>query len=357
MPRASDKKVVSPRGRKVCLVTGARSGLGNAVTKMLLAQGHEVRVLLKEHRTNLESFLGLPPGIIPYVGDVKLQKESDKKALDEAAKGIDYAFHLAGAVYTHKHTFDDFINTNVVGTENVLKACADGNPGKSIRFVFPSTVAIYGKKRPGEILTEESELKPFKAYNETKVMAEEVIRIFSDVNPSLKYTIFRLSTMYGPGYDDPYFFKILKYLREQRLSYIGSALNHITLVHEEDAAKIIVDSVDMPQAANKIYNISDGRDYTLKLLFDKAAAFLGVPQPKKHMPPALAALGAKVLSISPDELDFLTSDRRISIDKAETELGFSPKMNFDVEGRAMVERFLTRYRRYALVAGAHNRAR
>ena len=357
MPRTSDKNAV-PKKMRICLVTGAKSGLGNAVVRRLLARGDEVRVLLREHKTDLKSFVaGLPPGTIPYIGDVRLTEESDKPALDEASKGVDCVFHLAGAVYVHKHTFDEFINTNVVGTENVLKACADNNPGKTIRFIFPSTVTVYGKKRAGEILTEESDVRPFKAYTNTKVMAEQVIRIFADVNPLIKYTIFRLSPMYGPGYDEPYFFKIFKYIKEQKLSYVGNGLNHISLVHEEDAANILVSSADMPQAVNKTYNISDGRDYTIKQLFDKAASFLGVQPPHRHIPPALAAIGAKMLNIGSDELDFLTSDRRISIEKAEEELGFKPKMNMDVEGRAMVDRFLTRHKRYAVVASNHSRSR
>ncbi len=332
----------SKRDRVVDLVTGGTSGIGIRLIQALLDRGDEVRVLVQEHPNTNPDWKRLPPKIIPYVADLKLQREGEYKMIKEACRGADNIFHLAAATARIKADFDEYINSNVIGTENLLKACVEANPDATdIHFIYISTTAVYGNSRKGEVITEESETSPSGPYGESKLMAEQVIKSFTDVHQGIKYTIARVATMYGPYYEWS-FFKLFKGLVERKMPYIGNGQNHITLIHIDDVVDCFLAFTEKPQSANKIFNLTDGRSYTLKGLLDKAAEFLNVPPPARAMHPAILKLGAKMFGLNKEEVDFLTSDRVVSIDKLKEALNFIPSRSIDEDGKQMADDFLER---------------
>ena len=334
------QQTIAPK-KPVSLVTGPTSGIGRLLIKKLLASGHQVRVLVRSS----ETLNSLPPGVIPHVADITLSGgHDDQRRLEEACTGVRYVFHLAAITNLKRASLDEFINTNVIGTENVLRACVDANPAaEHIRFIYLSSTEVYGKQRQGEIITEDSELRPTSSYGQTKHMAEEVIRAFEQAHPKIEYTIFRTSTMYGPYYEGS-FNKIFRLIKQQKMKYIGQGLNHLTLIHVDDVVKGITMSMDNPRAFDRTYNLTDGKDYTLKLLFEKAAMFLNVPAPSKSIHPTLVKLASTISNVNPAEIDFLMSDRIISIDRITNDIGFKPEKNIDKEGQAMVKEFLAKYK-------------
>ncbi len=346
MPKNNGKKKQAGlvQRKKIDVVTGPTSGLGVKLIRKLLERGDEVRCVVLENPSTTGLWSRLPGGIIPYKADITLKNPDDQHHLKEVCKDADRIFHLAAITDQHNASLEEYLSTNVIGTENILKAFVEANPPeKHVQFIFMSTTAVYGSKRPGEILTEESEPKPISTYGESKLMAEQVVRSFADVHPAIQYTIFRASTMYGPYYERS-FNKIFKYIKLGKLRYIGKAQNHITLVHVDDVVDGMLECAGKPEAMNQIYNLTDGESYTLKQLFDKAATFMNAPLPNKSIHPALAAIRARFFSINRAELAFIMSDRVVSIAKIKKELGFSPHRNIDNEGNEMVQEFLKRYR-------------
>ncbi|MFI5412795.1 MAG: NAD-dependent epimerase/dehydratase family protein, partial [Candidatus Micrarchaeales archaeon] len=163
------------------------------------------------------------------------------------------------------------------------------------------------------------------------------------VHTSIRYTIIRASNMYGPYYETS-FNKIFKYIKLGKLRYIGKGTNHMTLVHVDDVVDGIIAALDNMNSLNQTFNLTDGEPYTLKQLFDKAATFLNATPPSKHVHPALAVLRAKIFNINRAELNFMLSDRIVSIAKIKKDLNFHPTRSIDNEGNAMVQEFLKRYR-------------
>ena len=330
--------------RRVHLITGATSGIGIWLAKRLLERGDEVRVLLRSHPSTSESWKGVPSGVIPYVADITLKHHEDQKVLQDACKGIDSVFHLASMTDYEKASFDDFVNINVVGTENVLKACIDTNPeDRPIRVLYISSTRVYGTKRPGEILTEESATKPVDSYGETKLMAEQVVKSFADAHTCIGYTIFRTSTIYGPHYEKAAF-RLLKMVKEQKMRYIGGGANHLVFVHVDDVVDAFLAALDNPQAVDKTYNLSDGNAYTLRQVIDTAADSLKVPKPTKSVSPALARLAAKMSNMSAMDMDFLMSDRVVSIGKLKKELNFTPRHSLESEAPTTLKEFTKYYK-------------
>jgi len=339
------------KSRHIVLVTGATSGMGRMLVERLLASGDEVRVLLKKPPSEHIEWRQLPSGVRIYVADIKLVDDRTREVLMEACKGVDAIFHLAAVTYTNSSRYKEertdtnlMVNTNVIGTENILQAYSDANPGSKLKFIYTSSVSVYGYRRHGEVLTEESEPKPITPYGESKYMAEQVVKAFGAANKNLTYTILRLGVIYGKGYEKS-FMMVFKLITEKKLRYVGKGENHLTLITVDDAVDAIIDAIRSNKAANKTYNVTDGVPYTQRQLFDKAAKLLKVEGPKKGIHPLLARLAAKSHGIGDDQLEFLMSDRIISIKTATRDIGFKQSVDIDTEGRRLAKEFLGKYRK------------
>lgn len=327
--------------QKVNLVTGASSAIGKRIVKELLDRGDEVRVLIKKDHNATMDTLSLPSGVKPYAADITLSDKADKKSLEAACEGIDRIFHFASATYNYRYSFDEMIATNVAGTENLLQAYLDSNPESScLHFLFASTTSVYGYRRKGEILTEESPVKPGSNYAETKLMAEQVIKSFEEAAPKrIKFTMFRLGPFYGEGYEKP-FFKVFRLVQEGRMIYIGGGRNNIVLVNIDDAVQAIMLALDNKKAENQIFNVTDGKSHTIKSLLEFTAEKLKVEAPKRSIPRFVAGIGRKIAKVNYDEFEFLSSDRVISISKAKKDLGYTPKVNLAKAGANLIDKFL-----------------
>ncbi|MEM3827187.1 MAG: NAD(P)-dependent oxidoreductase [Candidatus Micrarchaeaceae archaeon] len=321
------------------LVTGATSRLGSLVAKKLIGLGHDVRVIVRRDPSSSEEWKHLSPGVKPYIADLTLKKASDEEVLKRACAGVNNIFHTASAVFNYKHTYDEFIETNVVGTENLINAALAANSGKAMRFICAGSVSVYGYRRPNEVLDEESETHPESNYSKSKLMQEEVIKAYSEANRELRYTILRYSTLYGPGYEES-FFKIFKLLEEGKLRYIGDGNNHLALLHVNDAAEAMVAVSESSKSINEIYNVSDGATHTVRSLYEFAAKLLNVPPPKRRVSGTMARIGSRFAGLKYDEFEFVTSDRIINISKLIKDIGFRPRISIEEGGGELIGEFL-----------------
>lgn len=145
-------------------VTGANGFLGGALVRQLLADGWEVRCLLRPGANDL-LLRGLP--ITRIEGDL-LQPESYRSAL----AGCTALFHLAAA-YTHDPArMAEMVRVNEEGTETVLRAGAEAGIA---RLVYVGTIGVIGQPADGSLATEET---PFNlprpsAYVRSKLAGEQ----------------------------------------------------------------------------------------------------------------------------------------------------------------------------------------
>lgn len=336
------EKVVSmPAKSSITLVTGATSMLGRKVAERLMGRGDTVRTVLKETPRANEEWRMLPPGVVPYVADITLKDRSQKDTLLQACKGATDIFHIAGATYNYRNTYDQLIDVNVVGTENMLRAWLEANPAPARgRIIFTSSISVYGYNRPGETLHEGSEPKPAGPYSASKLMAERVIESWCAANPRLSYSIARLGTLYGEGYETS-FFKTFELIKDGMMTYAGSGANHLTLIHVDDAVDALMEMHEkMDKSEGRTYNVTDGVAHTEKELFGDVARFMKLTPQKEPARSLFARLGVRRNGIKSDEYDFLNSDRVVSIERARKELGFEPIRSIEKEGREFVESFM-----------------
>ncbi len=293
--------------KEIILVTGGAGRLGRHIVARLVGDGYEVRVLVQ----NRDDAARITSGAIPYLGDI-----ADEGAVEKACSGVTTIIHLAAIVSQYRTGSREILRTNALGTRRLARVAKRAGARK---IIFASTVNVYGRARKGK-LDEKSEPKPTDTYGQSKRLAEKEI-----MGSGLDYTIFRMATIYGPGFEGS-FLKIFKSIKEGKAYVVGRGDNRLALVHINDVVNAFELALQKKrESKNKIYNISDGREYTQKGLFEMAAKMLGVPKPTRHISPILVHIVAKAKGLDTDEIRFITSDRSIDISKARKELGFRPK--------------------------------
>jgi len=172
------------------LVTGSSGHLGEALRLRLAADGHDV--------------IGLD--LLPGVATTHRGSIIDRGLVDRAMRGVDAVFHAATLHKPHVATHDEqaFVDVNVTGTLNVLKAAAGTGVGA---FVFTSTTSVFGdaltpaKGAPAAWIDEDVTPKPKNIYGVTKAAAEDLCALFAR-NHKLPMVVLRTSRFFPEADDD-----------------------------------------------------------------------------------------------------------------------------------------------------------
>lgn len=149
------------------LVTGSSGHLGEALARTLRARGNEV------------VGLDLNPGAeTDYCGSI-----SDRAFVGKHMSGVQAVFHTATLHKPHiaTHSRQDFVNTNITGTLNLLEEAMAARVGA---FIFTSTTSVFGRALQGNDkagavwVTEELAPIPKNIYGVTKLAAENLCELF-----------------------------------------------------------------------------------------------------------------------------------------------------------------------------------
>jgi nucleoside-diphosphate-sugar epimerase len=163
------------------LVTGANGEIGRALLGALAREGgHEIVTLDLTPPLDAErAFVAAS-----YAGNIM-----DRYLLDQVAAhhDVDVVFHLAALLSTRSERDPELAHrVNVEGTLNVLHAAQaqSSRLGRAIRFVFPSSVAVYGlptleDKRAAGAVREEQWNVPITMYGCNKLYCEHLGRYFT----------------------------------------------------------------------------------------------------------------------------------------------------------------------------------
>jgi nucleoside-diphosphate-sugar epimerase len=305
-------------------ITGSTGRLGRTMVRTLVDSGFKVKVLVLEK----SAVRLLAPGTIPFVGSL-----GDESVVCEACEGTDVIFHFAAVTQAARSTAEQVMEANVEGTKHLLK-CAKKAGVRHL--IFTSSIDVYGRKRK-QPLNEEAKPLPTDKYGYSKMIAEQEI-----MESGVPYTILRLSTIYGPGFEHS-FFKVFRAIKERKMVIIGKGDNHLSLVHVNDVVKALMLVMENPRMSiGKVYNVSDGVAHTQEGLIGTAADLIGVERPKRHISELVVRMLAKSRNLDSDELRFLTSDRVIDISRIKRELGYSPDIDIRTGGRELVNEFLNK---------------
>jgi UDP-glucose 4-epimerase len=148
------------------LVTGSAGHLGEALVRVLGAEGHDV--------VGLDI---LASEFTHAVGSI-----ADRACVRRCVDGADAILHAATLHKPHvgSHGRQDFVDTNVTGTLNLLEEAVAAGVG---RFVFTSTTSTFGRAltpppgAPAAWITEDVAPVPRNIYGATKTAAEDLCEL------------------------------------------------------------------------------------------------------------------------------------------------------------------------------------
>ncbi|UCD71917.1 MAG: SDR family oxidoreductase [Syntrophobacterales bacterium] len=177
------------------LVTGGAGFIGSHLVEYLQKRGEKVRVLDNFSTGKMENIEPFVDRVDLITGDVR-----DRKACEEAVKGIDFILHQA-AVCSVPRSIEDPVSTNetnIGGTLNLLIAARDAHVK---RFICASSSSVYGES---EILpkVETMSPNPSSPYGVTKQVKESYCKVFYKIY-ELETVCLRYFNVYGSK-QDPY---------------------------------------------------------------------------------------------------------------------------------------------------------
>ncbi len=131
------------RAEVTSLVIGANGYLGSHVTRQLVGEGEDVRVMVRDGANTI----GIDDlDVTRFVGDIW-----DNDTLRAAMAGVDDVYYCVVDTRGWLRDPAPLFHTNVDGTRNVLEIAKDAGLH---RFVFTSSYVTVGRKR-GRIATED----------------------------------------------------------------------------------------------------------------------------------------------------------------------------------------------------------
>lgn len=278
------------------LVTGASGFIGLALTRALVARGHQVVALNRSAPLALRALAN--EGAVEIVqGDV-----ADGAAVLAAMRGVEGVFHVAAKAGV-VGPFSAYYEANVRGTDRVLAAMRALGVTKLVYTSSPSVVHRGGNVEG----VDESEPYPkhFSApYSETKALAEKNVIAANGVEVSgggkLVTVSLRPHLVWGPG--DPNLApRILQRARAGRLVLVGGGHEKIDATHIDSAVHAhlrawdrLVEGGRDAACAGRAYFIAQGEPMPLRQIVFGILRAAGLPERARAVPLPVA-LGVGVV--------------------------------------------------------------
>lgn len=180
---------------KKAFITGSEGFIGSHLTENLVRSGYKVRALVQYNSFGSEGWLkNLPTDIFENIeivfGDVR-----DSEFIQQVTNGFDVIYHLAALISIpfSYHSPKSYLDTNILGTYNVLEAAKANGISKTI---ITSTSEVYGTALYTPI-NEEHPLQAQSPYSASKISADKLAESYH-LSFELPITIVRPFNTYGP---------------------------------------------------------------------------------------------------------------------------------------------------------------
>ena len=185
------------------LITGGAGFIGSHMVRKMVIENPETKVL------NLDS--------LTYAGNLENLKDIENRSNYQFIKGdivdgdfveefftahqIDGVIHLAAESHVDRSIANPmaFINTNIVGTVNLLNACRHAWKEMDEKlFYHISTDEVYGSLGSEGLFTEETAYDPRSPYSASKASSDHLVRAYHHTY-GLPVVLSNCSNNYGPN--------------------------------------------------------------------------------------------------------------------------------------------------------------
>jgi dTDP-glucose 4,6-dehydratase len=272
------------------------------------------------------------------VGDIRDEAMVEKLLRD---RNIDTLVHFAAESHVDRsiHGPDAFIDTNIIGTHQLLKAARSvwlAGSGVPHRFHHVSTDEVYGTLAPGDpAFSESTPYAPNSPYSASKAASDHLVRAYHHTY-GLQVTTSNCSNNYGPYQFPekliPLF--LINALHGRNMPIYGDGMQVRDWLHVEDHC-LGIDLILNRGGIGETYNIGGGAELPNIAVIDTLcaavdAAFANDPSLAARFPDSPSAKGGTAASLKTTVTDRLGHDRRYAIDerRMRDELGYAPRRDF-----------------------------
>ena len=256
------------------LVTGAGGFIGSHLTEELVRQGEEVRAFVRYNSRDEKGLLeDLPKELQSQIevipGDLK-----DPDGVRKAVKGCEKIFHLGALIaipYSYVHPFN-FVQTNVIGTANLLNACL--GEGTLERVIHTSTSEVYGTAQYIPI-DEKHPLQAQSPYAASKIAADKLVESYY-FSFGLPVATIRPFNTFGPRQSLRAIIPtIISQAIEDKKIRLGNTMPRRDFLFVKDTVRGFIQLGKCEEAVGKVVNIGAGMDISIEELVKKILGLMG----------------------------------------------------------------------------------
>lgn len=246
------------------LVTGGAGFIGSNLVDRLIDLGHDVVALDNESASSNSQFYWNEKAK-NYKADI-----TDLNSIVDFFPGIDYVFHTAAEARIQLSIENPLltINTNIVGTTNILQA---SKLFKVKRVIYSMTSSVYGNSNSVPFV----ETQPpdcLNPYSVSKYTGEQLCKIYSKLY-NLETASLRYFNVYGnrepsKGHYAPVVSKFIKQHKAgELLTIVGDGEQRRDFTHIDDVidANILAMTCETP-LYGEVFNIGAGRNFSINEL-------------------------------------------------------------------------------------------
>jgi UDP-glucose 4-epimerase len=240
------------------LITGGAGFIGSHLAEALVERGHAVHVLDNLYMGKREN---VPPAARFFEGDIQ-----NPSIVEQAMEGVDAVVHLAARVAIRDSVshFCEDAQTNLIGTLQLLQHCGKR---KIRKFIFASSMAVYGDSQIPTPISETYLQEPISPYGIAKLAAEKYVGLLCR-QFNLPWIGLRYFNVYGPRQPfTPYVGVITIFIRNLQkgkpITIFGDGNQERDFIYVGDIVKATLLALES-DVSGEVFNVGTGRGTSVK---------------------------------------------------------------------------------------------